>query len=78
MTVRTPGPGEERAMQQEQWLTVAQIADRLQVHHETVRRWLRDGRLLGRNFGGKSGYRVREKDLEAFLAEDPQEGKVAA
>ena len=62
-------------MSEERWLTVAQIAARLQVHQETVRRWLRDGRLVGRNFGGKSGYRVRERDLEAFLADDPNQAK---
>ncbi|HEV2109066.1 MAG TPA: helix-turn-helix domain-containing protein [Thermomicrobiales bacterium] len=65
-------------MERKQWLTVAQIAERLQVHPETVRRWLRDGQLAGRNFGGKSGYRVRESDLEAFLSEDPAEGKAVA
>ncbi len=64
--------------EREQWLTVAQIADRLQVHQETVRRWLREKRLIGKNFGGKGGYRVRERDLEAFLSEDPAEGKIAA
>jgi len=51
-------------------LTVAQIAERLQVHQETVRRWLREGRLLGKNFGGKGGYRVRESDLQAFMEAD--------
>ncbi len=62
-----------------QWLTVNQIAERLQVHPETVRRWLREGRLVGRNFGGKSGYRVRETDLDAFMSrEDPAESKIAA
>ena len=65
-------------MTDERWLTVAQIAERLQVHQETVRRWLRDGRLEGRNLGGKGGYRVRERDLEAFMNADPLEGKVAA
>ncbi len=65
-------------MQQERWLTVNQIAERLQVHPETVRRWLRDGRLRGRNFGGKSGYRVREADLEAFLVREPEDPKIAA
>ncbi len=64
--------------QNEQWLTVVQIAHRLQVHQETVRRWLRTGQLKGRNFGGKSGYRVRSEDLEAFLAQDPMESKIAA
>jgi excisionase family DNA binding protein len=63
---------------QAQWLTVAQIAERLQVHPETVRRWLRDGQLVGRNFGGKSGYRVRERALEAFLDQDPAQGKAVA
>ncbi len=62
----------------ERWLTVAQIAERLQVHPETVRRWLRDGRLNGRNFGGKGGYRVRERDLEAFMSEGAPQGKIAA
>ncbi len=65
-------------MHKEQWLTVNQIAERLQVHPETVRRWLRDGRLQGRNFGGKSGYRVREEDLEEFLAQEPADPKIAA
>jgi len=62
-----------------QWLTVNQIAERLQVHPETVRRWLREGRLVGRNFGGKSGYRVSEANLDAFMSgEDPAESKIAA
>ena len=65
-------------MQQDRWLTVNQIAQRLQVHPETVRRWLRDGRLQGRNLGGKSGYRVREADLEVFLAQEPEDPKIAA
>ncbi len=65
-------------MSDDRWLTVAQIAERLQVHPETVRRWLRDGRLRGRNFGGKGGYRVRERDLEEFLDAEPDGGKVAA
>lgn len=65
-------------MDREQWLTVAQIAERLQVHPETVRRWLRDGRLPGRNFGGKGGYRVRPQDLEAFMGQESSESKIAA
>ena len=69
---------------QERWLTVAEIVEQLQVHEQTVRRWLREGRLPGRNFGGRTGYRVRQRDLEAFLAGEAQEsestteGKVAA
>ena len=65
----------------ERWLTVVEIVEQLQVHEQTVRRWLRDGRLPGRNLGGRSGYRVRERDLEAFLQGEPdgdQAKKVAA
>jgi len=51
------------------WLTVGDIVTHLRVHKETVRRWLRSGRLVGRNFGGKMGYRVRKGDLETFLAD---------
>ncbi len=59
-------------------LTVQQIAERLQVHEETVRRWLREGSLVGINFGGKSGYRVRQDELEAFLDRRAETSKLAA
>ncbi len=59
----------------ERWFTVAQVAETLRVHPETVRRWLKSGQLEGRNFGGKTGWRIRESDLEAFLND---EGKAAA
>jgi excisionase family DNA binding protein len=64
-------------MTDKRWQTVAQVAKQLQVHQETVRRWLRDGRLEGRNFGGKTGYRIRQEDLEKFLNEDPHLGRIA-
>jgi excisionase family DNA binding protein len=48
-------------------LTVAQVAATLQVDEDTVRRWLRAGRLLGTNLGSRAGYRVRQSDLDAFL-----------
>ena len=51
----------------ERWYTVEQIATTLQVHEQTVRRWLRTHALTGRYFGGKTGWRVRQSDLDAFL-----------
>lgn len=51
----------------ERLLTVAQVAERLQVNPETVRRWLRTGDLPGIMLGDKAGYRVAEGDLRAFL-----------
>lgn len=54
----------------ERWLTVDDVATRLQVSQETVRRWIRAGRLPVLDLGGpKAGYRIREDALEAFLAE---------
>ena len=71
-------------MVDERWFTVAEIAKLLQVHEETVRQWLREARLKGRNFGGRTGYRVRETELRTFLLDEAShratdhEGKAAA
>jgi excisionase family DNA binding protein len=54
-------------MSDERWFTVRQIAGLLQADEQTIRRWLNAGRITGRNFGGKVGWRVRESDLNAFL-----------
>jgi excisionase family DNA binding protein len=48
-------------------LTVNQVAQRLQVDVQTVRRWLRNGNLVGIPFGGRTGWRVTEQELQAFL-----------
>jgi excisionase family DNA binding protein len=60
-------------MVDERWLTVAEIVDMLKVHENTVRRWLRSGKLPGRAFGGRMGYRVRESDLKKFLGGEQSE-----
>lgn len=54
-------------MIEDPWLTVAQIAEKLQVHEETVRRWLRQKRLNGHNFSGRTGYRVRASEVDKFI-----------
>ena len=48
----------------ERLLTPEEVAGRLNVSLVTVGRWLREGKL-----GGESGrqWRVKEKDLQAFL-----------
>lgn len=52
------------------WLTVEDVATRLQVSQETVRRWIRAGQLAVLDLGGpKAGYRIREDALEAFVDE---------
>ena len=49
-------------------LTVTEAAERLRLNPETIRRWLRDGRLSGVWLGSdKAGWRISECDLDAFL-----------
>lgn len=61
------------------WMTVQQVAALLQVHEETVRRWVRDGALPVLDLGKKAGYRIKPEDLDAFIGERyGQTGKDAA
>jgi len=60
----------------DRWFTVAEIAERLKVEDQTVRRWLKSGELVGSNFGGRTGWRIREADVNAFL--EQRAGKAAA
>jgi len=70
-----------------EYMTVEQVAERLQVSPWTVRRWLRDGELEGSNLGDRAGWRVPGGAVERFLearsnrageAEEAEQGKAAA
>jgi excisionase family DNA binding protein len=55
-------------MNDQRLLTVREVAERLRSSPETVRRWLRQGKLRGFRPGGtKLGYRVPESELQRFL-----------
>ena len=69
----------------ERLLTVREVAEQLRSSPETVRRWLRQGKLRGFRPGGtKLGYRVSESELQRFLRlvggrdELPPDGEGAA
>ncbi len=49
----------------EKLLTVAQVAEQLQVHPETVRVWIRTGELEAMDIGGE--YRISRADLNDFI-----------
>jgi len=49
------------------WYTVQQIANHLEVHEQTVRRWIKEGALRAYAFGDRAGYRVSAEDLAAFM-----------
>lgn len=55
------------ASEQDELLTVAQIAEQVQVTPETVRRWINNGQLRGHAVTRRTGYRVRRTDLNEFL-----------
>lgn len=71
---------EVERMDDERWLTVAQVADVVQVHPETVREWLRTGRMPGTLLSRRAGWRVRERDVQRFLSGELRdvEGKALA
>lgn len=50
------------------FLTVKDVARRYAVHPETVRRWIKEG-LAATKLGNRAGWRVREADLDRFLAD---------
>ena len=47
--------------------TVAQVAEKLQVHEKTVKRWLLSADLKGIRVGRQ--WRIASQDLDAFLVE---------
>ena len=64
-------------MAEDRLLTLAELAERLRLKPEAVRRWLRSGRLRGISLGSDhAGWRVRESEIERLL--DSQQGKRAA
>lgn len=49
-------------------LTVQDVAARIKVNPETVRRWLRTGRMKGTLLGDRAGWRVPASEIPRFLA----------
>lgn len=49
-------------------MTIRQVAELLQVHPQTVQRWIHDGRLNAYRVGDRI-MRVTASSLDAFLAE---------
>lgn len=50
---------------EEQMLSLEEVAERLQVSGQTIRRWIKGGRLMAYKPGLE--WRIRPSDLEAFL-----------
>lgn len=57
-------------------LRVKDVAQQLAVDPETVRRWLRSGKLPGFQLTQQSGWRIRQEDVDRLI--EDLEGKPAA
>ena len=56
-------------------LTVEEVAERLKVHPESVRRWLREGTLAGHLVTRRAGWRIPESAFLRFARGEAPEGK---
>jgi excisionase family DNA binding protein len=56
---------------EERFLTVPEAADMLRIAPETVRRWLRSGRLKGVSLGSdRAGWRIPRSEVRRLLGLD--------
>ncbi len=53
--------------EQKRWYTVVDLVNELQVHEQTVRRWIKSGDLPAYALGDRAGYRVAAEDLQEFM-----------
>ncbi len=53
------------SLSQSEWLSVEEVAQRLKMDNETVRKWIRRKLLKAYKFG--RDYRVRQDDFEQFI-----------
>jgi len=50
-------------------MTAQEVATRLRVSRETVRRWLRDGKLKGFVVSDAAGWRIPVSEVDRFIDE---------
>jgi excisionase family DNA binding protein len=55
-------------MEHDRWYTVDQVAEQVQVHPETVRQWLREGKIKGTLLSRRAGWRVSAEELAAVMS----------
>lgn len=54
----------------EDLLTLNEVAAQLRLHPESVRRWLREGKIHGRRLGPtRAGWRIPRSEINRILAE---------
>ena len=56
-------------------LTISDVANLLNVHINTVRRWSNQGILKVYRLGSRGDRRFRQEDITSFLSEQRENGK---
>ena len=54
------------------WLTLEEIVQELKMHVDTIRGWIRDGKLKATRFG--RDYRIKRKDFDKFVDDRTRPG----
>ena len=49
------------------WYTIQDVVKELDVHEQTVRRWIKSGELPAYALGDRAGYRISREDLMTFM-----------
>ena len=62
-----------RASDRTRWLTIADVAELLQVSDRTVQRWIKTGELAAHQLGRQ--WRISTRDLEEYLREHRSGGR---
>ena len=57
-------------------LTISEVAQLLNVHINTVRRWSNQGTLKSYRIGSRGDRRYRQEDINSFLVEENKGTKV--
>ena len=49
------------------WLKVTDVAKELSVHPETIKRWIREGRLAAVKTSANGNWRISDEELSRFI-----------
>ena len=60
-------------MATKKWLYIRDICEELEVHEETVRTWIRQGKLAAYKIG--RDYRIKPEDYDKFLEDRRTDSK---
>jgi len=60
---------ENQEQEETKTFTVAEVADRFQLHHRTVRNWIRDG-TLGHIKMGEKNIRITQQHIDQFIKDN--------